>query len=333
MSRQIRIEYAGAYYHVTSRGNDRRKIFDDAKDREAFKEKLERSQDIYNVVLLGYVCMTNHFHLLVQTPQANLSEFMRHFNISYTSAFNRRHKRSGHLYQGRFKAFLIEADSYLLAVSRYIHLNPIRTRGSRGKTAQEKWQQLMENKNSSLPGFLSVKERKGFVDYKAVLDYMGGDTVRGRREYSRFVRAGVDGEIENPLMLGKGSGIVGGVSFIDTIKRRFLKGEEGEREQPELRELRKELEPEELVKKFCRLTKTTSEEVSRRGGGIKRAMLMEILYRYGRLTQPEIGSMLGGIDYSAVSQARKRFQAKMARDSGLKTEYQRITGGLSIIKI
>ncbi len=88
-----------------------------------------------------------------------------------------------------------------------------------------------------------------------------------------------------------------------------------------------------MVEKFCRLTKTTSEEVSRRAGGIKRAMLMEILYRYGRLTQPEIGSMLGGIDYSAVSQARKRFQANMAHDSGLKTEYQRITDELSRIKI
>jgi putative transposase len=96
-------------------------IFRDEQDRQIFLDKLALSLDIYHVSLLAYVCMANHFHLLVTTPEGNLSEFMRHFNISYTSAFNRRHRRSGHLYQGRYKAFLVDADSYLLEVSRYIH--------------------------------------------------------------------------------------------------------------------------------------------------------------------------------------------------------------------
>ena len=103
--RPLRIQYPGAYYHVTCRGNERRKIFLDAQDHKIFLEKLSRSLDIYNVSLLTYVCMQNHFHLLVTTPDGNLSEVMRHFNISYTSAFNRRHSRVGHLYQGRYKAF------------------------------------------------------------------------------------------------------------------------------------------------------------------------------------------------------------------------------------
>ena len=101
MARPLRIQYPGAYYHVTCRGNERKEIFLDAHDREVFLEKLSLSLDIYNVSLLAYVCMFNHFHLLLTTPDGNLSEFMRHFNISYTSAFNRRHDRVGHLYQAK----------------------------------------------------------------------------------------------------------------------------------------------------------------------------------------------------------------------------------------
>jgi putative transposase len=126
MARPLRIQYGGAYYHVTCRGNDRRSIYRDDSDRELFLEKLKASLEIYDVALHAYVLMGNHFHLLVQTPKANRSEFMRHFNIAYTGAYNRRHKRVGHLYQGRYKAILVEGDIYLLELSRYLHLNPIR---------------------------------------------------------------------------------------------------------------------------------------------------------------------------------------------------------------
>ena len=101
MARALRIQYPGAHYHVTCRGNEKREVFEDAKDQKAFLEKLPLSSNIYNVSILSYVCMTNHFHLLLFTPDGNLSEFMRHFNISYTSAFNGRHGRVGHLYQAR----------------------------------------------------------------------------------------------------------------------------------------------------------------------------------------------------------------------------------------
>jgi len=111
MARPLRIQFPGAFYHITCRGNERKAIFSDQTDQNAFLEKLSLSLDIFNVSLLAYVMMPNHFHLLLTTPEGNLSEFMRHFNISYTSAFNRRHKRVGHLYQGRYKAFVIQADN------------------------------------------------------------------------------------------------------------------------------------------------------------------------------------------------------------------------------
>ena len=99
MARPLRIVYPGAYYHVTCRGNERKAIYRDDRDRAVFLDKLKTSLEIYQVRVHAYVLMGNHFHLIVETPRGNLSEFMRHFNISYTSAYNRRHHRVGHLYQ------------------------------------------------------------------------------------------------------------------------------------------------------------------------------------------------------------------------------------------
>jgi len=129
MVRPLRIQYENAYNHVTCRGNARQLIFSSDTDRSAFLALLGRSSDVYQAEILAYVLMDNHFHLLVNTPGGNLQEFMRHFNISYTGWYNRRHRRSGHLYQGRYHSFLIDADNYLEEVSRYIHLNPVKTKG------------------------------------------------------------------------------------------------------------------------------------------------------------------------------------------------------------
>ena len=133
MARPLRIEYPGACYHVMNRGNRRDDIFLTDKDRHVFIDGLADSCETHRIHLICYVLMSNHFHLIVQTPQANLSEFMRHFLVTYTVRFNRRNGRVGHVFQGRFKSLLIDEDEYLLPLSRYIHLNPIRT--SRFKNA------------------------------------------------------------------------------------------------------------------------------------------------------------------------------------------------------
>src|SRR3972149_606292 len=103
MARPLRIQYEGALYHVTCRGNERKSIFKDDLDKKVFLGLLSDGLKTYHIILFCYVLMDNHFHLLLETPLANLSEFMRWFNITYTSHYNRRHKRSGHLYQGRYK--------------------------------------------------------------------------------------------------------------------------------------------------------------------------------------------------------------------------------------
>src|SRR3990170_921746 len=138
MARPLRIQYEGALYHVTCRGNERKSIFKDDLDKKVFLGLLSDGLKTYHITLFCYVLMDNHFHLLLETPLANLSEFMRWFNITYTSHYNRKHKRSGHLYQGRYKSILVEKDSYLHILSRYIHLNPVRTKQKESTSLTEK---------------------------------------------------------------------------------------------------------------------------------------------------------------------------------------------------
>jgi len=125
MARPLRIEFPGAFYHVTSRGNAKGMIFDDEQDRFKFLDILGSVVKKHHWVCHAYCLMGNHYHLLIETPEGNLARGMRQLNGIYTQAFNRRHKRPGHLFQGRYKSILVEKDSYLLALCRYIVLNPV----------------------------------------------------------------------------------------------------------------------------------------------------------------------------------------------------------------
>src|SRR5687768_14935552 len=128
MSRPLRVEYEHAAYHVTARGNERRRIFRSDADRELFLQTLAQTVALHGLVVHGFCLMPNHYHLLVETPRGNLSQATGWLQATYTIRFNRRHRRSGHLFQGRFKAHLIERDGYAPTLLRYVHLNPVRAR-------------------------------------------------------------------------------------------------------------------------------------------------------------------------------------------------------------
>jgi REP element-mobilizing transposase RayT len=328
VARPLRIEYENATYHITCRGNDRRNIFSSDDDRFALLDLLDRSADIYQAEILAYVLMSNHFHLMVKTPRGNLREFMRHFNISYTARFNRRHHRSGHLYQGRYHSFLIDADNYLKEVSRYIHLNPIKIKQDRSTDAAAQGKALRSYAWSSYPGYLSSRARKPFLQVTDVLGYFGGDTAKGRRGYARYVEQGLAADLENPLELGKGHGIVGERDFVDEVRLRYLSPDADARELPAVDKIRGRVESERIVEAVCTELRVGREDLLKRGSrGIGRGILMELLYRYGGLKQPEIGAMMG-IDYSAVSIARKRFQELMENDGDARVLMERLEGVL-----
>ena len=317
MARPLRIQYENAYYHVTCRGNAGQEIFLNDVDRSTFLDLLERSSDIYQTQIFAYVLMSNHFHLFVKTPLGNLQEFMRHFNISYTSYFNWKHDRRGHLYQGRYKSFLVDADNYLQEVSRYIHLNPTRVKLRSQMNLDEKRKYLRDYPWSSYGGYLFQGRRRNFLEVEEVLAYFGGDTSKGRRRYEEFVLEGISERIPSPLEKGKGHGIIGTSDFIEKIREQYIELATGSREVPAVKKILAQVEPKRIISAICEMFKVERQELLRKGyKGVARGVLMEMLYRYGGMKQWEIGE-LTGIDYSAVSVMRKRSSALQGRDRRL----------------
>lgn len=320
MVRPLRLQYSDAVYHVTSRGNEQKDIFRDKSDRRRFLQYLAQSLSTYSVKLYSYVLMGNHFHLLLETPLGNLGEFMRHFNISYTGYFNRRHRRVGHLYQGRYKSILVDKDAYLSIVSRYIHLNPIRTRSLAKASPREKIQYLIHYPWSSLHGYLEKREREEFVEYGVVLGEYGGETGRGRRGYQEALYGDIAGGLE---IKGKiiGQSLLGGEEFIHWVGRTFIKGEQ-DRESPSVREIRRHRAEETILNVIKEVTGKSIEEI-REGKGAVRQMTMEVLYRVGGLKGYEIGRLLG-VGYTSVSQERRRLKERLRNDRNLQALFTRL---------
>jgi len=150
MARPLRIEYPGAVYHVTSRGNEKKPVFKDDTDRLTFLNTLQHVNKRYNWICHAYCLMTNHYHLLIETPDGNLSIGMRQVNSVYTQLFNKRHGRAGHLFQGRYKAILIQKDSHLLEVCRYVVLNPVRARMAE-KPEEYRWSSYLATAGKAQP--------------------------------------------------------------------------------------------------------------------------------------------------------------------------------------
>jgi REP element-mobilizing transposase RayT len=329
MARPLRIQFPGAFYHITNRGNDRKPIFKDDEDRQRFLEILAQSVTTYQVAVHAYVLMANHYHLLVETPLGNLSEFMRHFNITYTSHFNRRHHRSGHLFQGRYNSVLIDQEVYLAAVSKYIHLNPIKVGGIKNRPVKEQLIYLQDFPWSSLPGFVNVAKRSDFVDYRLVLADSGGDTVTGRKNYRRqlteTLTAGVP--IKEKIV---GQSILGEGDFVARIREKFV-GTSKSRELPAIRQLQSYLGQKQILDLIVAETGKTMKEVLN-SRGETRQLAMDLLYRYGGLKNQEIGVLMS-IDYSTVSQGRKRLREKIAESPAMAAVVARVEKSLSAIKI
>jgi putative transposase len=318
MARPLRLQYPDAVYHVTCRGNEQKDIFRDDGDRKRFLQYLTQSLTIYTVKLYSYILMSNHFHLLVETPLGNLGEFMRHFNISYTGYFNRRHRRVGHLYQGRYKSILVDKDAYLSVVSRYIHLNPIRTGSLEKETLRGKVHYLNHYRWSSLQGYLEKRRREPFIEYGVVLGEYGGDTDRGRRAYREALYGDMAGglEIKGSVI---GQSLLGGEEFISWVSRTLLHGEQ-DRESPSFREIRKYRAKETILEVMEGVTGKSIEEI-RKEKGVLRQVVMELLYRVGGLRGHEIGRLLG-IGYTSVSQERRRLKERLRNDRSLQVLFK-----------
>ena len=206
MARPLRIEYPGALYHVTSRGNARQAIFVDDTDRSGFLDALGDAVGRFGWLCHAYCLMDNHYHLLIETPAANLARGMRQVNGVYTQRFNRRHDRAGHLFQGRYTAILVERDSYLLELSRYVVLNPVRAGLVDGPDAYA-W--------SSYRATLGRTPAPDFLTTDWLLGQFGKRRNVARERYRRFVQDGIDGP--SPWEALKGQVLLGGEAFVDSL--------------------------------------------------------------------------------------------------------------------
>ncbi len=326
MARPLRIQYPGAVYHITCRGNARQNIYKDNKDRKAFLEILTDSQKICSIKIYSYVLMSNHYHLLLETPKGNISDYMQHLNMRYTSHYNRRHKIVGHLLQGRFKAILVDKDTYLTMLSRYIHLNPVKITGMKRKPYKEKIQYLRKYKWSSLPGYVNKRKKQEFIDYDLVLEEYGGDNDEGRQAYGNIISIDILGEMDVKEKI-VGQSIIGREDFVEKVLDRYLKMESDKREQPSLRELQGLKAKEEIIRAVKEETGKGLEEI-KKAKGVERSILMDLLYRAGGLRGTEIGNILG-VDYSTVSQRRKKLRDRLKKDNKLKQFFSRIEMKLS----
>src|SRR3989441_6053130 len=233
MARPLRIEFEGALYHLCARGNERQKIFRDEKDYAQFIELIEDSEARYQIAVLAFVLMGNHFHLIAQTERANLSRWMHWLMVSYSVYFNWRHHRSGHLFQGRYKSFLVEGEGgdYLLSLSRYLHLNPVRGRALGRGTPAERRERLRQHRWSSYPGYAGLKKQFAFIEENRLLEQMGGGQKKNRRlAYRRYVEEGLLREIESPWEMIQWQTVLGSESFVRRLEDRLEGREPARRE-------------------------------------------------------------------------------------------------------
>jgi len=215
MARPLRIEYPGAVYHVTSRGNEKKAVFKDDQDRENFLRTLQHVNKRYNWLCHAYCLMDNHYHLLIETPDGNLSLGMRQLNGVYTQLFNNRHRRTGHLFQGRYKAVVIQKDTHLLEVCRYVVLNPVRACMVE-KPGDWKW--------SSYQATISQVKPHPCLTIDWILGQFSRVRVKATKEYRKFISWGINKEtiwteVKGQILLGDDAFIE---SHADHLKKRRL---------------------------------------------------------------------------------------------------------------
>jgi REP element-mobilizing transposase RayT len=215
MSRPLRIEFPDALYHVTSRGDRREDIFEDDRDRQTFLETLEQVITQFNWTCYAWCLMDNHYHLLIQTPDGNLSKGMRQLNGVYTQASNRRHGRVGHLFQGRFKAILVDSDAYLLELARYVVLNPVRA-GMVKKPDGWAW--------SSYRASLGLEPAPLWLAEDGLLAMFAKRRSVAQQRYAQFVAEGI--KADSPWGKLKGQVFLGDEQFVARMQVHIQNGKD-----------------------------------------------------------------------------------------------------------
>jgi len=298
MARPLRIEYENAFYHVIQRGIERKNIFSSDSDKERFLNYLNTAHTTYAGIVHSYVLMDNHYHLVIETPRANLSKIMHYVNTSYAAYYNTTHKRVGPLYQGRFKAVPVQGDEYLHYLSCYIHLNPVRA-----GIVKSPGDYLF----SSYAYFAIKNGHPKWLVTDLILSMFDKNREAARKLYACFVEDNIGREKDLISSKMKNGWILGDDTFVGTIQK-LLEDRAQDQEIPLLTNMRPaaELSLDEIkgvvekhIKDNARLCRTVSMYISR---------------KYTQKTIKEIAAFYRNTHYASVSQACKRVGERKGKD-------------------
>lgn len=306
MARPLRIEYPGAFYHITSRGNERKAVFKSKQDRVKFLEYLGSATERYGACIHVYCLMDNHYHLLMETPLGNLSQIMRHINGAYTTYFNVKRGRSGHLFQGRYKSILVDMDEYAKELSRYIHLNPVRA-NMVSVPGDFQW--------SSYNQYIGNQKAQKWLVRDFILGCFGQKYKTAQIQYHTFVSQLVDQEYNNPLDEVIGSVLLGSQDFANFIKDRYLTGLKQSKDVPAVRAFVKKVP----IQGICDIVEEAMGNETKMARNIK----IFLCHKYTGQKLRTIGETFG-IGDSAVSQVCKRFGNKIEQDIQLKKKIRKL---------
>ena len=305
MSRPLRIEYPDAWYHVLNRGRRSENVFLNKKDYKSFLELLIESTELWNVRIAAYCLMPNHYHLLLQTPDANLSRCMRHINGIYTQRFNRLHQCDGQLFRGRYKSILIDVDSYLVQLVRYIHKNPLQG-GLVDRLDAYGW--------SSHKAYISNAKKWDWLYKEFVLSMLSDDKKHHRQAYREFLAEDDFTEINKIFEGEKFPSVLGSERFINRIRDKFF-DQKSHEEVPESRLL---APSRERIKRVVCETYRVDEEVllkSKRGTFNEPRNVAIYLCRRLRADRlDEICQEFGMKRYSTASSVLERVKVHQSRD-------------------
>jgi len=331
MSRPLRIAMSGGWYHLTARGNEQREIFRDDKDRLRFLALLGSWVEQFRIRLHAYVLMSNHYHLLAETLDSNLSEAMQWINVSYSQGFNRRHQRVGHLFQGRFKGILVDERQWGLELSRYLHLNPVRVkdyelskrdrqrhRAGAGKATGPdlhgaRIQALREYRWSSYRAYIGKEKRPAWLVDEELLRRLGGLRNQWQKQYQGFVEQALWEGVATPWEQVQGQVVLGNQEFLEALEGE-IQGDP--REQPGLRKLVSRPDWKQIVKVVEELKQEKWEQFRDRRGDWGRDVALYLGRKQGGLKLKQLGQLLG-IDYSSVGIAVRRLELRCKHDDRL----------------
>lgn len=301
MARAARMDYPNTFYHVLSRGNERKEIFRDTQDYEKFRDTIGRMVQRFDIEVHAYALMSNHYHLMIRTGDASLSRAIQWLGLTYSMWFNRRHVRSGHLFQGRFKSFVIENDRYFTAMCLYIHANPIRA----GIV-----QNFLDYPWSSYPRYAAARRKEPWLTTELVLGMYG--MSRNRFIDAQLAYAGKQKSLLDKLKYGL---FLGSKRFVEKWKKR-LEGER-HREKPQVRRALKDQNIADVIKEvFSGLGVEDPApflKPLRRQKRPNRDLVIYILCHLGLFTNQEIGCEFG-VGYTSIPGALKRAQSYIDSD-------------------